>query len=102
MKHRALALQSVVFATSCYCLAALFAVAVRFPAGRLLFSIVFALICVAAELFSGYVVLRQLWRWSARAAHALLVKQQQLLPSGSSNDDGAIRPTPHTSGRGHE
>jgi hypothetical protein len=86
MKHRALALQSVVFATSCYCLASLFAVAVRFPAGRLLFSIVFALICVAAELFSGYVVLRQLWRWSAKAAIVLLLRKQEMATAAATTD----------------
>jgi hypothetical protein len=83
VKHRALALQSIVFATSCYCLAVLFAVTVRSPAGRLLFSIVVALICVAAEVLSGYVVLWQLWRWSGRAAGALLARKQQMVTTAA-------------------
>ena len=86
MKHRVLALQSVVFATSCYCLAVLFAVAVRFPAGRLLFSIVLALICVVAEIFSGYVAVRQLWKWSARVAIALLMRKQEMVKAASTTD----------------
>jgi uncharacterized protein YacL len=86
MKHRVLALQSVVFATSCYCVAVLVAVAVRFPAGRLLFSIVLALICVVAEIFSGYLVLRQLWRWSARVASALLMRKQEMVTAAAATD----------------
>jgi hypothetical protein len=86
MKHRVLALQSVVFATSCYCLAVLFAVAVRFPAGRLLFSIVLALICVVAEIFFGYIARRQLWRWSARAAIVLLLRKQEMVKAASTTD----------------
>jgi hypothetical protein len=91
MKHRALALQSIVFATSCYCLAVLFAVAVRFPAGRLLFSIVLALICVAAEIFSGYIALRQLWRWSARAAIVLLLRKQEMVTAAATTDTEIAR-----------
>jgi hypothetical protein len=91
MKHRALALQSVVFATSCYGLAILFAVAVRLPAGRLLFSIVLALICVAAELFSGYVVLRQLWRWSATAAIVLLLRKREMVTAAATTDTEIAR-----------
>jgi hypothetical protein len=86
MKHRVLALQSVVFATTCYCVAFLVAVAVRFPAGRLLFSIVLALICVVAEIFSGYVVLRQLWRWSARAAVVLLMRKREMVTTAATTD----------------
>jgi hypothetical protein len=52
----------------------------------LLFSIVLALICVAAELFSGYVVLRQLWRWSARAAIALLIRKQEMVTAAATTD----------------
>jgi uncharacterized protein YacL len=91
MKHRALALQSIVFATSCYCLAVLFAVAVRFPAGRLLFSIVLALICVAAEIFFGYIALRQLWRWSARAAIVLLLRKQEMVTAAATTDTEIAR-----------
>ena len=91
MKHRALALQFVVFATSCYCVAVVFAFAVRFPAGRLLFSIVLALICVAAEVFSGYVVLRQLWRWSARAASVLLMRKQEMVTAAATTDTEIAR-----------
>jgi hypothetical protein len=93
MKHRVLALQSVIFATSCYCLAILFAVAVRFPTGRLLFSIVLALICVVAEIFSGYVVLRELWRWSAKAASVLLMRKQEIATAAATTDtEIACRP----------
>ena len=91
MKHRVLALQSVVFATSCYCLAILLAVAVRFPTGRLLFSIALALIYVAAEMFSGYVVLRQLWRWSARAASVLLMRKQEMVRAAARTDTEIAR-----------
>ena len=86
MKHRVLAFQSIVFATSCYCLALLFVIAVRFPAGRLLFSILLALICVMAEIFSGYVVLRQLWRWSARATSVLLMRKQEMVTAAATTD----------------
>lgn len=93
MKHRVLALQSVIFATSCYCVAVLVAVAVRFPAGRLLFSISLALICVAAEIFSGYLVLRQLWRWSARAVSVLPIRKPEMVTAAATTDtDIARRP----------
>ena len=91
MKHRVFAFQSIVFATSCYCLAVLFAAAVRFPTGRLLFSIVLALICVAAEIFSGYVVLQQLWRWSARAASVLLMRKQEMARAAATTDTEIAR-----------
>jgi uncharacterized protein YacL len=86
MKHRVLAVQSVVFATTCYCVAFLVAVAVRFPAGRLLFSIVLALICVAAQIFSGYAALRQLWRWSARVAIVLLMRKREMVTTAATTD----------------
>jgi hypothetical protein len=73
--------------------AVLVAVAVRFPAGRLLFSIVLALICVMAEIFSGYVVLRQLWRWSSRATSVLLMRKQEMVTAAATTDtDIARRP----------
>jgi hypothetical protein len=97
MKNRLLTLQGVIFTTSCYGLGLLLVLAMRFPIGRLFLSIFMVLIFVAAEILSGYVVLRQLWRWSAKAAHALLGKQQERLTSVCSNDDDGVRPTARTS-----
>lgn len=64
MKHRALILQTALFALSCYFLLwfCVWAVHFRFP--REIFAITVALICLAAEVFAAYFILRQLWRWS--------------------------------------
>jgi hypothetical protein len=63
MKNRILGLQAVLFAASCYLLAFAFAWAARFAAFRMLFAIAVALVCLASETYSGYIILRQLWRW---------------------------------------
>lgn len=63
MSNRILGVQAVLFATSCYVLAFAFAWAARFAAFRMLVAITVALVCLAAEAYSGYLILRQLWKW---------------------------------------
>jgi hypothetical protein len=63
MKNRILGLQTILFATSCYFLVFAFAWAARFAAFRILVAITVALVCLAAEAYSGYIILRQLWKW---------------------------------------
>jgi len=63
MKNWMLGLQAILFATSCYFLAFAFAWAARFAAFRMLVAITVALVCLAAEAYSGYLILCQLWKW---------------------------------------
>ena len=64
MKHRCLVLRAALFAVSCYFLLWFCAWAVHFRLPREIFAITLALICLAAEMFASYLMLRQLWRWS--------------------------------------
>jgi hypothetical protein len=72
MKNRVLRLQAVFFTVSCYCLTLVFVWAVRFPAFRMLFSITVALVCLVAEVYSGYVVVRQMWKWCGAGVRLFL------------------------------
>jgi hypothetical protein len=63
MKNRLLGLQAALFATCCYLLVCAFAWAARLAAFRMLVAITVALVCLAAEAYSSYIILRQLWKW---------------------------------------
>ena len=63
MRTRILGAQAIFFATSCYFLVFVFAWAARFAAFRMLVAITVALVCLAAEAYSVYIILRQLWKW---------------------------------------
>jgi hypothetical protein len=71
MRNRILGLQAILFTTSCYCLMLAFAWAARFAAFRMLFAITVALVCLAAEAYSGYIILRQLWKWCGAGVRIL-------------------------------
>lgn len=72
MKNRLLGMQAVLFATSCYFLVFAFGWAARFAAFRMLVAITVALVCLAAEAYSGYIILRQLWKCCGVGVRRLL------------------------------
>ena len=70
--RRELILQGGVFIVSSVLLLLLLSAAVHFQAGRLLFAILIAGVCLIAELFLLFKVARLLWRWSNKVALAIL------------------------------
>ena len=72
MRTRELFLQSLLFTSSCLMLLFLLSIAVHFPVGRVLFAVLIAVICLAAECFALFKLGQFLWRWSSKAAIALL------------------------------
>jgi hypothetical protein len=57
---------------SCLTLLFLLAIAVHFPVGRVLFAVLLSVICLSAECFALFKVAQFLWRWSSKAASALV------------------------------
>jgi hypothetical protein len=80
MKNRLLGMQAVLFATSCYFLVFAFAWAARFTAFRMLVAITVALVCLAAEAYSGYLILRQLWKWCAVGVRIFVRPESRVPP----------------------
>lgn len=74
-----LVLQTSLFSASCFFLLWFCAWMVRFPLPRELFATLLAVLFLGAEVFAGYLVLRQLWRWSGRATEKVL----KLKPAGA-------------------
>jgi hypothetical protein len=72
MKTWELFLQGGIFATSNLTLLLLLSIAIHFPVGRVLFTIVVSGICLIAECFALFKVTQLLWRWSSKAALAIL------------------------------
>jgi hypothetical protein len=72
MKNYVLTLQTILFTVLCYGLMLALMWTVRFPAVRILYSITVALVCLAAEIYSGYVIVRQLWKWCGAGARLFL------------------------------
>ena len=72
MRTRELFLQSFFFTSSCLTLLFLLSIAVHFPVGRVLFAVLIAVICLAAECFALFKLAQFLWRWSSKAAIALV------------------------------
>jgi len=72
MKSRELFLQGGIFTISSLTLLLLLSVAVHFPAGRVSFAVVVSLICLIAEGFALFKATQLMWRWSNRAALAIL------------------------------
>jgi uncharacterized SAM-binding protein YcdF (DUF218 family) len=72
MRTRELLLQSCFFTISCLTLLFLLSIAVHFPVGRVLFAVLVSMICLSAECFALLKVTQFLWRWSSKAASALV------------------------------
>jgi hypothetical protein len=72
MRTRELLLQSCFFTISCLTLLFLLSIAVHFPVGRVLFAVLVSVICLSAECFALFKVAQNLWRWSSKAASALV------------------------------
>ena len=78
MKLRSLILRSALFAVGCYLLLWLCVWVIRFPIPRAIFAIMVSLICLGAEAFAGYFVLRQLWRWSGAVTQRLFKDKDEI------------------------
>ena len=72
MRTRDLFLQGCFFTISCLALLFLLSIAVHFPLGRVLFAVFVSVICLSAECFALFKVVQFLWRWSGKAAIALV------------------------------
>ena len=72
MSTRELFLQGCLFTISCLTLLFLLSIAVHFPVGRLLFAVLVSVICLSAECFALFKMVQFLWRWSSKAAIALV------------------------------
>jgi hypothetical protein len=72
MRTRELFLQGCFFTISCLTLLFLLSIAVHFPLGRVLFAVLVSVICLSAECFALFKVAQFLWRWSSKAASALV------------------------------
>ena len=72
MKTRELFLQGGIFTISSLTLLLLLSIAVHFSAGRVFFAALVSLICLIAEGFALFKAVQLLWRWSSRAALAIL------------------------------
>lgn len=72
MKTRELFLQGFFFTISCLTLLFLLSIAVHFPVGRVLFAVLVSAICLIAECFALFKTAQFLWRWSSKAAIALV------------------------------
>ena len=72
MRTRELFLQGCLFTISS--LASLFflSIVVHFPLGRVLFAVLVSAICLIAECFALFKVGQSLWRWSGKAALAIV------------------------------
>lgn len=71
MKRNNLVSQTVLFSVSCFFLLWFVAWMIRFPISRELFAILVTVMCLGAEIFVGYLALRQLWKWSGRATRQI-------------------------------
>jgi hypothetical protein len=72
MKTWDLFLKGGIFAMSNLTLLLLLSLAIHFPVGRVLFAIAVSGICFIAECFAFFKVTQLLWRWSIKAALAIL------------------------------
>jgi hypothetical protein len=72
MRTRELFLQGCFFTISGLTSLFLLSIAVHFPVGRVLFAVLVSVICLSAECFALFKVARFLWRWSSKAASALV------------------------------
>jgi hypothetical protein len=72
MRTRELFLQGCFFTISCLTLLLLLSIAVHFPVGRVLFAVFVSVICLGAECLALFKVAQFLWRWSRKAAIALV------------------------------
>jgi hypothetical protein len=72
MRTRELFLQGCFFTISCLTLLFLLSIAVHFPVGRVLFAVFVSVICLGAEFLALFKVAQFLWRWSRKAATALV------------------------------
>jgi len=80
MKQRGLILRAALFAAGCYLLLWFCVWVIRFPIPRAIFAIMVSLFCLGAEAFAGYVVLRQLWRWSGAVTQRLFKDKAEVTP----------------------
>ena len=72
MRTQELFLQGCFFTISFLMLLLLLSIAVHFPVGRVLFAILVSVICLSAECFALFKMTQFLWRWSSKAAIALV------------------------------
>jgi hypothetical protein len=83
MRTRELFLQSCFFTISCLTLLFLLSIAVHFPVGRVFFAVLVSVICLSAECFALFKLAQVLWRWSSRAASALVRSLHPNQPSAA-------------------
>ena len=74
MNRWALIVQSVIFSAGVFVLLLLLSVAVHFPLGRVVFAVMVSGICLAAELFALFRLMRWMWKLSYRLSDAILRK----------------------------
>jgi hypothetical protein len=72
MRTRELFLQGCLFTFSSLTSLFLLSIVVHFPIGRVLFAVLVSGICLIAECFALFKVVHLLWRWSGKAALAIL------------------------------
>ena len=72
MRTREPFLQGCFFTISSLSLLFLLSIAVHFPIGRVLFAVLVSVICFSAECFALFKMAQLLWRWSSKAAIALV------------------------------
>ena len=72
MRTRELFLQSFFFTLTCLTFLFLLSIVVHFPVGRVLFAVLISMVCLGAECFALFKLAQFLWRWSSKAASALL------------------------------
>ena len=72
MRTRELFLQGCLFTISSLTSLFLLSIVVHFPLGRVLFAVLVSGICLIAECFALFKVGQLLWRWSGKAALAIV------------------------------
>ena len=72
MRTRELFLQGCLFTISGLTSLFFLSIVVHFPLGRVLFAVLVSGICLIAECFVLFKVAQLLWRWSGKAALAIL------------------------------
>ena len=72
MRTRELFLQGCLFTISSLTSLFFLSIVVHFPLGRVLFAVLLSGICLMAECFALFKVGQSLWRWSGKAALAIV------------------------------
>jgi len=82
MRTREVFLQGYLFTISSLTSLFLLSFVVHFPFGRVLFAVLASGICLIAECFALFKLAQSLWRWSGKAALAIVrISQHHQSPS---------------------